>query len=189
MAWVNAPRVNLNQYDNFARNDLYGLNFLNTPYDQWWVVETSPGKFALNVVYDNNDGGLYTALVTFRAGPGGFTYTPDSPFPIGVVSSVSRGVEAYVSLPRVEDLHFRLDGADSLGLSVFDILSDPLSLFAGDDTIIGGDNDADCDEISAGDGKDIVLKDEKGGMAKVTQANVFQSNGVIHVVDTVVMPN
>jgi uncharacterized surface protein with fasciclin (FAS1) repeats len=39
------------------------------------------------------------------------------------------------------------------------------------------------------DGKDIVLKDEKGGMSKVTQSNVFQSNGVIHVVDTVVLPN
>jgi uncharacterized surface protein with fasciclin (FAS1) repeats len=38
------------------------------------------------------------------------------------------------------------------------------------------------------DGNDIVLKDEKGGMSKVTQANVFQSNGVIHVVDTVVLP-
>ena len=37
------------------------------------------------------------------------------------------------------------------------------------------------------DGK-VVLKDEKGGMSTVTQANVFQSNGVIHVVDTVVMP-
>jgi uncharacterized surface protein with fasciclin (FAS1) repeats len=37
-------------------------------------------------------------------------------------------------------------------------------------------------------GNDIVLKDEKGGMSKVTQANVFQSNGVIHVVDTVVLP-
>ncbi len=37
-------------------------------------------------------------------------------------------------------------------------------------------------------GKDIVLTDEKGGMAKVTIADVFQSNGVIHVVDTVLMP-
>jgi uncharacterized surface protein with fasciclin (FAS1) repeats len=37
------------------------------------------------------------------------------------------------------------------------------------------------------DGK-VVLKDEKGGMSTVTQANVFQSNGVIHVVDTVVLP-
>jgi uncharacterized surface protein with fasciclin (FAS1) repeats len=39
------------------------------------------------------------------------------------------------------------------------------------------------------DGNSIVLKDEKGGMARITQANVFQSNGVIHVIDTVVMPN
>jgi uncharacterized surface protein with fasciclin (FAS1) repeats len=38
-------------------------------------------------------------------------------------------------------------------------------------------------------GNDIVLKDEKGDLSKVTQANVFQSNGVIHVVDTVVLPN
>jgi uncharacterized surface protein with fasciclin (FAS1) repeats len=38
------------------------------------------------------------------------------------------------------------------------------------------------------DGK-IVLTDEKGGTSTVTIANVFQSNGVIHVVDTVLMPN
>jgi uncharacterized surface protein with fasciclin (FAS1) repeats len=37
-------------------------------------------------------------------------------------------------------------------------------------------------------GNDIVLKDEMGTIAKITQANVFQSNGVIHVVDTVVQP-
>jgi uncharacterized surface protein with fasciclin (FAS1) repeats len=35
----------------------------------------------------------------------------------------------------------------------------------------------------------IVLKDEKGGMSTVTQANVFQSNGVIHVVNSVLLPN
>jgi uncharacterized surface protein with fasciclin (FAS1) repeats len=39
------------------------------------------------------------------------------------------------------------------------------------------------------DGKHITLKDEKGDMSMVTIPNVFQSNGVIHVVDTVVMPN
>jgi uncharacterized surface protein with fasciclin (FAS1) repeats len=38
-------------------------------------------------------------------------------------------------------------------------------------------------------GSNIVLKDEKGDMSTVTIPNVFQSNGVIHVVDTVVMPN
>jgi uncharacterized surface protein with fasciclin (FAS1) repeats len=39
------------------------------------------------------------------------------------------------------------------------------------------------------DGKHIMLKDEKGGTALVTIADVFQSNGVIHGIDTVVMPN
>ncbi len=38
-------------------------------------------------------------------------------------------------------------------------------------------------------GDSVVLKDEKGGTSTVTIANVRQSNGVIHVVDTVVMPN
>jgi uncharacterized surface protein with fasciclin (FAS1) repeats len=39
------------------------------------------------------------------------------------------------------------------------------------------------------DGKDIVLKDEKGSRSRISQADVFQSNGVIHVVDAVVLPN
>jgi uncharacterized surface protein with fasciclin (FAS1) repeats len=38
-------------------------------------------------------------------------------------------------------------------------------------------------------GQYIVLTDEKGGTAHVTIANVYQSNGVIHVVDSVLMPN
>lgn len=38
-------------------------------------------------------------------------------------------------------------------------------------------------------GNDILLKDEKGSWSTITQANVFQSNGVIHVVDSVVLPN
>jgi uncharacterized surface protein with fasciclin (FAS1) repeats len=37
-------------------------------------------------------------------------------------------------------------------------------------------------------GKSLVLTDAKGGMSRVTTANVMQSNGVIHVVDTVLMP-
>jgi uncharacterized surface protein with fasciclin (FAS1) repeats len=38
-------------------------------------------------------------------------------------------------------------------------------------------------------GKTIILTDEKGGMSKVTIANVNQSNGVIHVVDSVLLPD
>ncbi|MGV9008565.1 fasciclin domain-containing protein [Brevundimonas sp.] len=38
-------------------------------------------------------------------------------------------------------------------------------------------------------GSSVILTDEKGGVATVTQADVFQSNGVIHVTDTVSIPN
>jgi uncharacterized surface protein with fasciclin (FAS1) repeats len=38
-------------------------------------------------------------------------------------------------------------------------------------------------------GGKIVLRDEKGNTSTITIANVFQSNGVIHVIDTVLMPN
>lgn len=37
-------------------------------------------------------------------------------------------------------------------------------------------------------GKKIILTDAKGNKAMVTIADVFQSNGVIHVIDTVLMP-
>lgn len=39
------------------------------------------------------------------------------------------------------------------------------------------------------DGKMLVLTDEKGNTSTVTIADVKQSNGVIHVVDSVLMPN
>lgn len=39
------------------------------------------------------------------------------------------------------------------------------------------------------DGSNIVLRDEKGGTSTVTVANVYQSNGVIHVVNAVLLPN
>src|ERR1044071_7619858 len=38
------------------------------------------------------------------------------------------------------------------------------------------------------DGNSIVIADEKGGQSRVTIANVYQSNGVIHVVDSVLLP-
>ena len=38
------------------------------------------------------------------------------------------------------------------------------------------------------EGSSVVLTDEKGGKSKVTTADVMQSNGVIHVIDSVLMP-
>jgi uncharacterized surface protein with fasciclin (FAS1) repeats len=39
------------------------------------------------------------------------------------------------------------------------------------------------------EGKNLVLQDEKGMLSMITIPNVFQSNGVIHVVDSVLLPN
>ena len=50
-------------------------------------------------------------------------------------------------------------------------------------TVEGGDLTASIE------GGKIVLTDEKGGRSTVTIADVYQSNGIIHVVDTVLMPN
>jgi uncharacterized surface protein with fasciclin (FAS1) repeats len=38
-------------------------------------------------------------------------------------------------------------------------------------------------------GANIILTDAKGGTSTITTADVFQSNGVIHVIDTVLMPS
>lgn len=35
----------------------------------------------------------------------------------------------------------------------------------------------------------IVLKDEKGAVASISTYDVYQANGVIHVIDKVVLPN
>lgn len=61
--------------------------------------------------------------------------------------------------------------------------------------IKAGNGSAQLKTVSGGtlwasmSGNHLVLKDEKGGTSTVSIANVYQSNGVIHVVDTVLMPN
>ncbi|WP_374950518.1 fasciclin domain-containing protein [Mucilaginibacter sp.] len=61
--------------------------------------------------------------------------------------------------------------------------------------IKAGGGKAELNTVSGGiltamaQGKKVYLVDEKGGKSWVTIADVNQSNGVIHVVNTVLMPN
>lgn len=63
------------------------------------------------------------------------------------------------------------------------------------EAIKAGNGKAELKTVSGGtlwasmNGKNVVLTDEKGDTAVVTISNVFQSNGVIHVIDTVLLPN
>ena len=58
-----------------------------------------------------------------------------------------------------------------------------------------GNGQARLETVSGGtltammNGNNIIVRDEKGGTATVTIADVYQSNGVIHVVNAVLMPN
>jgi uncharacterized surface protein with fasciclin (FAS1) repeats len=60
--------------------------------------------------------------------------------------------------------------------------------------IKAGHGKAELTTVSGGkltakmNGSKVTLTDEKGGVANVTIANVFQSNGVIHVIDAILMP-
>jgi len=62
------------------------------------------------------------------------------------------------------------------------------------DKIKAGNGTAELTTVAGGKlwasmkGNKIMLQDEKGGWATITIKNVYQSNGVIHVIDRVVMP-
>lgn len=57
-----------------------------------------------------------------------------------------------------------------------------------------GDGKAELTTVAGGKlllmkkGNKVMLKDEKGTVSTITISDVFQSNGVIHVIDTVVLP-
>ena len=70
-----------------------------------------------------------------------------------------------------------------------DAMSDAIQGMIADD---GGVHDVPtvggCVLKASADGDKIMLEDERGRVATVTIADVDQSNGVIHVIDTVLLP-
>ena len=80
------------------------------------------------------------------------------------------------------------------GILTYHVVAGNLDTKALDAKIKAGKGAAELATVAGGklwvmkkDGK-YWLKDENGGMAMITISNVHQSNGVIHVIDHVVMP-
>jgi uncharacterized surface protein with fasciclin (FAS1) repeats len=105
--------------------------------------------------------------------------------------------EAFAKLPAgtVENL-LKPENKDALAkILTYHVVAGRLSAAELKKQIRAGHGQATLKTVSGGtltammQGSNIVLKDEKGGMSTVTIPNVFQSNGVIHVIDTVAMPN
>jgi uncharacterized surface protein with fasciclin (FAS1) repeats len=105
--------------------------------------------------------------------------------------------EAFAKLPAgtVENL-LKPENKDMLvKILTYHVVAGRLSAADLRKQIKAGNGQAQLKTVSGGmltammDGKNIVLKDEKGETATVTIPNVFQSNGVIQVIDTVLLPN
>src|ERR1700677_2680875 len=123
-------------------------------------------------------------LVDTLKGPGPFTvFAPTN--------------EAFAKLPMgTVDTLLKPENKDMLTkVLTYHVVSGRLSTNDLRKMIKAGHGTAELKTVSGGSlwameqGGKITLKDEKGGIATITIPNVFQSNGVIQVVDTVLLPN
>ncbi|HTD93262.1 MAG TPA: fasciclin domain-containing protein [Chitinophagaceae bacterium] len=103
---------------------------------------------------------------------------------------------AFDLLPKgtVETLVKPENKAKLTGILTYHVVSGSLDTKALDARIKEGNGTAELTTVAGGKlwimkkaGK-YILKDENGGMATITIKNVYQSNGVIHVIDHVVLP-
>jgi uncharacterized surface protein with fasciclin (FAS1) repeats len=104
--------------------------------------------------------------------------------------------EAFNLLPKgtVETLVKPENKAKLTGILTYHVVAGKLDSKALLEKIKAGGGKAELTTVAGGKlivtkkGKKIMLTDENGGMATVTIADVYQSNGVIHVIDHVVLP-
>lgn len=103
---------------------------------------------------------------------------------------------AFDMLPKgtVESLLKPESKAKLTGILTYHVVADKLDSKALDAKIKTGGGNAELTTVAGGKiwvskkaGK-YWIKDENGGMAAITIKNVYQSNGVIHVIDHVVLP-
>jgi uncharacterized surface protein with fasciclin (FAS1) repeats len=123
-------------------------------------------------------------LVETLKGPGPFTvFAPTNAafaaLPAGTVDTLLKP-ESKPTLTKVLTYHVVAGKWDAAALSK--MISDGKGM-ASIKTVAGGTLTAKAS------GSTITLTDEKGGTASVTIADVYQSNGVIHVIDKVLLPN
>lgn len=123
-------------------------------------------------------------LVETLSGPGPFTvFAPTNAafarLPAGAVESLVQPANR-ATLTRILTAHVvagRVSAADVL--SAIQAGGGRAAL-----TTVSGDT-----LVATLEGGSVILTDGNGGRARVTQADVFQSNGVIHVTDAVSLPN
>jgi uncharacterized surface protein with fasciclin (FAS1) repeats len=146
-----------------------------------------------NIIENAVNSADHTTLVA-AVKAAGLVETLERPGPFTVFAPTN---EAFAKLPAgtVETLVKPENKATLTKVLTYHVVAGRLSASDLKKQIKAGNGTAELTTVEGGklwasqDGNHIMLKDEKGGTATVTIPNVFQSNGVIHVIDTVVMPN
>lgn len=122
-------------------------------------------------------------LVDTLKGPGPFTvFAPDD--------------DAFKKLPAgtVDTLVKPENKAKLTGILTYHVVPGKLDSAAIAKMIEDGKGKAELKTVAGGtltatmEGDALVLTDANGGKSKVSQGDVYQSNGVAHVIDTVLMP-
>lgn len=123
----------------------------------------------------------------------GLVDTLKSPGPFTVFAPTN---EAFAALPAgtVDNL-LKPENKDALtGVLTYHVVSGKLDAAELKKEIKAGKGSAELKTVAGGvlvakeKGGKIMITDEKGGTATVTIPNVYQSNGVIHVVNKVLLP-
>ncbi|MGZ5714263.1 MAG: fasciclin domain-containing protein [Caldimonas sp.] len=123
----------------------------------------------------------------------GLVDTLKSPGPFTVFAPTN---EAFAALPAgTVDTLLKPENKPTLTkVLTYHVVAGKMDAAALSKAIDAGGGKATLTEVSGGtltatrSGSTIMLSDESGGMAHVTIADVVQSNGVIHVVDKVLLP-
>jgi uncharacterized surface protein with fasciclin (FAS1) repeats len=145
-----------------------------------------------NIVQNAMNSKDHTTLVA-AVKAGGLVETLEGKGPFTVFAPTN---EAFAALPAgtVDNLLKPENKKDLDKILTYHVVPGRLDSEALDRDIKKGDGKAKLktvqgDELTlSGSGKDLMVTDDKGNTAKVTIADVYQSNGVIQVVDKVLMP-
>jgi uncharacterized surface protein with fasciclin (FAS1) repeats len=146
-----------------------------------------------NIVQNALNSDDHTTLVA-AAKAAGLVETLEGPGPFTVFAPTN---EAFSKLPAgtVDTLLKPENKAMLIKVLTYHVVSGKMDSKDIAAAIKSGMGKAELNTVSGGklwasmQGKDLILTDEKGDKSKVTIANVEQSNGVIHVIDTVLLPN
>jgi uncharacterized surface protein with fasciclin (FAS1) repeats len=146
-----------------------------------------------NIVENAMHSADHTTLVA-AVKAAGLVDTLEGPGPFTVFAPTNA---AFAKLPAgtVDNLLKPENKAMLTKILTYHVVSGKLSTHDIKKLIKAGHGKAELKTVAGGtlwameDGGHIVLKDEKGGTATITIPNVYQSNGVIQVIDSVLLPN